>query len=95
MVRDKNPKISPDAVGSYVRNVRLDTGGKVRDVQVEYTACLVDSEDISVVKCTCWDGGDSSVAMLDCIKAIGLAVSPLRVELAEYADYMEAHRACQ
>lgn len=88
MPRDKNPKIRPDAVGTYARIVRIEKGPKDYDVTVNYTACLVDSEDVAIIDATGPYGHDFRDEIQ---RRVDLADSPLRVELAEYADHVEAH----
>jgi hypothetical protein len=94
-MRDKNPKIPHDRKNRYERKVRHfnDKLGRAgANVLVIYDACLVDSEDIVLVKCTDGIESNNDALFAECQRRIDLADSPLRVELAEHADYVEAHR---
>lgn len=89
VVRDKNPKIRPDAKGRYNRKI-VDPGSG-RSVLIIYDACLIDSEDIELVKCTDGIESHNDAWHRDIQARIDDIDQTLRAELAEYADYTEAH----
>jgi len=90
MPRDKNPKIDTTARGRY--NRKIHDPGSGRSVLIEYTACLVDSEDIELIHCTDGISQHNDAWMRDIQDRINQQDSPLRIELAEWADYKESHR---
>lgn len=82
MARDKNPKIPHDAKNRYKRTTVV-SGCRVC---IEYDACLIDSEDVDLIDV------DGDVTIADIQDRLDQVHSLLRAELAEYADYIEAHR---
>jgi len=90
MPRDKNPKIDTTARGRYNRKITDPSSGHT--VWIGYTACLVDSEDIELEYCTDRISPASVDWMKICQDRINQKDSPLRIELAEWADYKESHR---
>jgi hypothetical protein len=95
-MRDKNPKIPVDATGRYdwkVRHFREPMGSAGCNVLIIYTACLVDPEDVTLIKCTDGIESNNDSLLAECQRRVDLADSPLRRVLAEHADYVEAHRA--
>jgi hypothetical protein len=98
MPRDKNPKIPHDAKHRYEWKIRHfdDRAGRLGcNLLVIYDACLVDSEDITLIKCTDGIESNNDALTAECQRRIDLAESPLRIELAEHADYAEAHACVQ
>lgn len=91
-MRDKNPKIPADAIAYYQRDVTITDLGVERSLCIDYSACLIDSEDIVLLNVTV-DGHGASMSELAVVQAwLDEVHSTLRAELAEYADYVDAHR---
>lgn len=91
-MRDKNPKIRPGQVGTYTRDTTIPYKGADRNVRIEYLACLIDPEDVTILHIEDLDGSLVQTLRDICDVLLAQQHSEFRAGLAEYADYAEAHR---